>query len=798
MTTPHRSARWGVVRFMLFSRGILQPVINGCGYGLALQRLLLTLLVCVAAVSVLSAQDSYRDSLVRAGERVRALNLDELQEVRFVGCKQTTPEQLTGVISSIPSELSITRQLTLYYEENLRRNSATPEAVLERLKEIRQDLVNELRYFNPDAARDDSVAILTYLDQNGFHRAAVSYGFGYDTASAKNVLTFYVNEGERARVDTFIISGLESVERSVREDALRSTGFRKGDPFSEAGIERGVKSMIDVLRNNGYYRAIYEPPLVGISSDGRHDTIVVSVLPGRRVRIDTIVFEENTGGYPSVNESTRRRQLDLEVGQWYSRRNIEQSRSNLMSLGTFEIVLIDTIAHDSTRQGSHRPDSTIGIRVFTRNSKPYDVGTSLLFYQTAVDNYLNLGVGATAQYRNVFGGAQVASVTLQYVLQDISRAAQKQELETEALASIVLAWPNVGRLFGQRFGIQTSTFYSVRELVNPFVLESGGIAVRAPISLYGYTFFNGLDVNFGLERQVPRNFQGTLDDALDEATTQEDSAYVYSVFNQFLVLDEYLTTTGNFFTGINAGLTLRGDHRDNPVNPKSGTFSSVSVEWGWGAGKYVRGQFFVSTVFPMGKGLIGATKVKLGHIQLLEFIRGDSLMDNTYVPLERQFFAGGPASIRSFPSRFLHDPNSGEIRDVEANQYILSNVIGSASIVELGFEARYTFERPRGMSDLWASIIERSGVTFFTDIGNAFNRFTTDLYGTMRLEDLYKGSAVAIGLGYRFDTPVGPFRIDYATSMYDPTRPTDQWIFGRKGVFNTGNWQLSIGLGQAF
>ncbi len=758
--------------------------------------LVIALLVCALHAH---GQDAYRDSVARAGERSRMLNLDELQDVQFVGCVKTSPSQLIGLISSLPSENSITRQLTQYYERNLRRNPSTPSSILRTLDAVRRDRDNELRYFSTDMAADDSASIITYLDQNGFHRASVTFDFGFDSASKKNVLTFFINEGQQALIDTIVYAGLENVDPEVQRLVLSVPAVRVRDNFSETAIERSVKEMVNALRDNGYHRAIYEPPVVGISLDGLHDTVVVTFNPGRRVRIDTIILEEHTSGYPSVNESTRMRQLEISRGQWYNRRLIEQSRANLMSLGTFEVVLIDTVPEDSLRGEFSDSDSTVTLKVFTRNSKPYEVGMNLLMYQTAVDNFLNLGVGATAQYRNTFGGAQVASVTLQYVLQDISRVAQGQPLETEALASLVLAWPNVGRIFDQRFGIQTSTFYSVRELVNPFKLESAGLSIRTPISLYKYTFFNGVDLNLSFERQVPINFTGAIDDALADATTPEDTAYVLSTFNQFLVLDDYLTSTGNFLTGITAGATIRGDHRVNPVNPTRGSFSSISVEWGWGAGKYVRGQFYLSNVFPLGRSVIGATKIKLGHIQLLEFVRGDSLQNNTYVPLERQFFAGGPASIRSFPSRNLHDPNSGTIKGVTAEeQYLLSNVIGSASLLELGFELRYTFERPKGVDDLWASLIERSGVTFFTDVGNTFNRFTTDLYGTMRLEDLWRGSAVAIGLGYRFDTPVGPFRIDYATSLYDPTRPSEQWIFGRTGIMNSGNWQLSIGLGQAF
>ena len=236
------------------------------------------------------------------------------------------------------------------------------------------------------------------------------------------------------------------------------------------------------------------------------------------------------------------------------------------------------------------------------------------------------------------------------------------------------------------------------------------------------------------------------------------------------------------------------------MNPTKGTFASISTEFGWGAGKFIRLQVFNTSVNPVNKNWIVATKIKVGHIQLLEFKRGSPVDTNTYVPLERQFFAGGAASIRSYPSRLLHDPNSGVIDSDDPNtQRILSNVVGSGSLLELGLEARYTFDRPRGIDDLWASIIERSGFTFFTDIGNAFNRMTQDLYGTMRLEALWKGSVGAMGVGYRFNTPVGPFRLDYATSVYDPLRSTGQVLWnGRENVMGFSNWQLSIGLGHAF
>lgn len=751
--------------------------------------------VCLGG-GLLRAQtaNTYRDSVALAGERSRALQLEELEDVDIVGSHEISESDLLSVIGSRASEHTLARSLVEFYESLMRRNGNRPAIIYRRFYDLRKAYEEDRRFYEPSIAKEDSLAILVYLNQQGFHNASLVYGFGVDTLTKKHTLRFVVNEGKRAVIDTFAIRGLEDIDSSFRETILSQLQTRSGSAYTENSLEQDLAFVLRELRNNGYYRAAYQSPVIQISNDGLHDTVVVSVTTGKRKRIGSIVFEENRNNYRSVSERTRERQMELHSGEWYSEEQVERTRANLMGLGTFEVVLIDTLVRENKMQ-----DSILHLRVYTRNSKPHDVGMNLLLYQTAVDNYLNLGIGTTAQYRNAFGGAQVASVTLQYVLQDIGRLTQGQQLESEALGSLVLVWPNITRLFDQRVALETSTYYSARQLVTPFRLQSFGVTARPRIALYSHTFFNQLDVSLGVERQIPLNFDFAINRALQEAQTAADSVYVRSTFNQFLVLSNFLNSSNEFFTGITAGFTLSGDHRNSRVNPTKGTISSMSVEWGWGAGKYIRGQAFVSSVFEAGHRLVGATKIKFGHIGLLDFVRGDSTKTNTYVPLERQFFAGGPASIRSFASRRLHAPVSGTITGVSGrDDYILANVVGSGSLLELGFELRYSFERPKGLDDTWGSLIERSGITVFADIGNAFNRFTSDLYGTSKLIDFITGSAIGVGAGYRFETPVGPFRVDMATSVYDPTRSSGQWIINRSGVFNAGNWQLSIGLGHAF
>lgn len=719
----------------------------------------------------------------------------ELQQVRFVGCSLTKQDQLIGVVQSRPSELSVTRQLSRYYLENLYRNPATPKIVLERLDSIQREVKNELRYYDPRTAESDSAELMAYLNQNGFHTATVTYTFGFDSVEKENILTFTIDEGPRAVIDTVIYLGLEKLDPTILP-VVEEHFTKKNTPYSEHAFEQDVRTMLTDMHNNGYFTAKDVKTIVGSDITRRHDTIIVVFEVGNRYRISHIEFVENTNGQPYLTESIRRSQLEFAEGDWYSAAKIQQTRKNLLSLGTFDVVTIDTLAFDSTHPDRPRStDSTLSIRVFTKNIKVYDVGFDLMVYQTAIDNYLNIGLGATALYRNSFHGAQSTTLTAQYTIQDVSSWIQGRPIQTEVLSALVFAWPYIGKVFDWRLAFNIKAMYSIRRLIDPFRLESSGLKFTLPVTLNKFTYFNGGEVSLGLERQVPVDYATTVEDALGNAQNRDDTLAVLQTIQQFSALDSYLKETGNFLTGIFPGVSIRGEHRDNPVNPQNGSFSNIAVELGIGAGDFVRLQFYNTVYNKIRDGLVIATKVKLGHIQVFHY-------DNLYVPIERQFFSGGASSIRSFQSRMAHSPVSGVFRDSSTGDiredYYSSNLVGSGTQVELGFEMRYTFQRPSGMNGFWADQIERSGVTFFTDIGNSFNRLSSPLYGSMTWNELLTGSIVAAGLGFRYDTPVGPFRIDYATSIYDPLRTTGKFIVGREGPLNFSNWQLSIGLGHAF
>jgi outer membrane protein insertion porin family/translocation and assembly module TamA len=124
--------------------------------------------------------------------------------------------------------------------------------------------------------------------------------------------------------------------------------------------------------------------------------------------------------------------------------------------------------------------------------------------------------------------------------------------------------------------------------------------------------------------------------------------------------------------------------------------------------------------------------------------------DSTDVPFNVRFFAGGPGSVRGFAlNRLGPVDNNGD-------------PLGGKSLVEGSMELRFP-------------IFGALGGALFVDLGNVF----VDAF-TYHLNDL----RYAIGPGLRYNTPIGPVRVDYGI------------IVNRRSGEDFGRLEFSIG--QAF
>src|SRR5262249_11298852 len=185
---------------------------------------------------------------------------------------------------------------------------------------------------------------------------------------------------------------------------------------------------------------------------------------------------------------------------------------------------------------------------------------------------------------------------------------------------------------------------------------------------------------------------------------------------------------------------------DSLLNPTRGTVLRGRIDH---ANKtFVSDVSFVKLVLegrhymPLWAHVILATRLKVGGIE--------PYGGNTEVPLNVRFFAGGAGSVRGFPLNRLGPLNKD------------GDPIGGMSLVEGSAELRFPL-----FGDL--------GAVLFVDTGNVFHSPFT-----YRLDDL----RYAVGPGIRYNTPVGPFRLDLGI------------IVDRRSGEQFGRVEFSIG--QAF
>jgi outer membrane protein insertion porin family len=142
-------------------------------------------------------------------------------------------------------------------------------------------------------------------------------------------------------------------------------------------------------------------------------------------------------------------------------------------------------------------------------------------------------------------------------------------------------------------------------------------------------------------------------------------------------------------------------------------------------------------------------------------------------PEERRFYAGGANSMRGWLFNTLGPGNNPS--EAAAN-------FGADIKLELGLEYRLKF---------FKFFNQPSGVTFFTDIGNIWDR--TGPYA-FTPASLMRDFAWDWGVGLRLGSPIGPFRFDFAYKIHDPAE-AQPW---RISHWKLSDYTFNFGIGEAF
>ncbi len=178
------------------------------------------------------------------------------------------------------------------------------------------------------------------------------------------------------------------------------------------------------------------------------------------------------------------------------------------------------------------------------------------------------------------------------------------------------------------------------------------------------------------------------------------------------------------------------------------------------------------------------------------FYTGIGIHNGQSLPVFKQYFLGGPNSMRAWGLRQLGN-GSSLATDTSTSGY--TDRYGDLSI-EGNLEYRFPIGTIGGV---------KIGSALYADVGNIWtlNKQASDPNASISLSRLGKDIAIGIGSGLRVDFTYFLIRIDVAYKVKDPARQTNdgwmnirnfEWTSTRQNGVNIRNYAFQLGIGLPF
>jgi outer membrane protein insertion porin family len=212
-------------------------------------------------------------------------------------------------------------------------------------------------------------------------------------------------------------------------------------------------------------------------------------------------------------------------------------------------------------------------------------------------------------------------------------------------------------------------------------------------------------------------------------TIKSELFYEFSLVNTFDVKPDVILSKEDTGTLIISGLRLGiiYDTRDNPFNPQRGIFSGISVKFTspvfLSETDFLKLSFYGDFFQKITEGIVFASSLRGGVAQ--------GFFQTNELPIVERFFLGGSTTVRGYAQDTL-GPKGSDGNPTGGNAFLMENL------------------------ELRTSLGKGIGLVAFVDGGNVWQKVNE-----MGLTDL----KFTTGLGLRYDTPVGPIRVDYGVKL---------------------------------
>jgi outer membrane protein assembly factor BamA len=607
-------------------------------------------------------------------------------------------------------------------------------------------VVYDYELFSRSALQRDLARIERYYRARGYYDAHAIAGLVTETKDRHVHVQIEVEEGPPVLNVPIKLEGTAGLPKDI-VDAMRRGAEEQlppGKPFDEEKFEEAENAVKRALTDRGYaYAKVERDALVDLV---RHAAVpVFTVTPDQPATFGKVTIEGRAGNSAAADveipEAPMRRAIDIEEGEPYSTAAIEKATRALLDLEVFSAVEIAPLLDDTPPPSRVVP---LRVRVEPNRLRHLRIGGGLEFDQLKTDLHGLIGW----EDKNFLGGLRSFRVDFKpgVVLYPL-------RLDNIVTPTRLLPEERLRLQFRQPGFLEPRTSLNIAPEFNVFPLLVRTDETNAS-SVVGYREVKGsawLDRTYGsLYSSIGYNIQ-----------VENPFAYIGP-------LESYLSTLVISYPEVIARL----DFRDDRVHPRKGAYFAANFQYAGGpfggtAGDW-KTQPEARAYVPVTKSIVLATRASVGFLFPRNY--GDVVQNRLAEPatdadraersqdiqtvLFRGFFAGGPSSNRGYPIRgiaphgvvpFLNPTTAAQQAanncgpsNPNIDLAVCSVPIGGFTLWEFSTELRFQIKGP-----LSAAV--------FVDMGDVSPRAAS-----IRLSRLH----LSTGVGARYDTPVGPIRLD--------------------------------------
>ena len=621
--------------------------------------------------------------------------------------------------------------------------------------------------FDRYALRHDLARVERYMRARGFYDAVVRIARVVMDGDKVRV-TIEVEEGKPVLVTEPVIVGDEAVEGLARERMRRAIGaaLPKGARLDEDQLAEAEKAAVKVLASRGHAGARVERH-ADVDLASATARVTFTVTPGPVARVGAIQWK----GAEELPEEKVRAVFGVKEGDVYSSDDLDDARQALLDLGVFASVTIAMNTKDL------EATKVVPLTVTCEVTKLRAVlaGGGLEFDSLKTDVHGLIGW----QNSNFLGGLRRFEVRFKPGL--VLYPTRFPEIQTpkkllvEERLNLTLRQPAF--LEARTTGVLHAD-YNIYPVLLPGSTSQdvlGYHEVRGTVGVER-TFFGRLFVNpqYGAQGNFPFDYIGKTQD------TQTLIISYVDVFSYLDFRDDPLHTKKGLYIGNQlqvAGGLLQGDATDVRVQPEVRVFVPfMKKRFVWAS------RASVGFLFPMDYGTYAEQNFRHPGPSRIEGSARDY-----QILFFRGFYSGGPSSNRGYPLRGIGpydvipylSPAGQSISASGCNPSDRGCTLptGGLTLWELSSEVRI-------------ALAGAFSTALFCDMADV-SPFSLDIRPDR--------PHLSCGAGARYDTPVGPIRLDigyrvpgaqFLASASSFERPPDT-LFGIPIA-------LAFGIGEAF